>query len=306
MFAADVFALCESTDRCAPALAARAGAGAAGPASHEVNNSRLEDSVVSDKVYEQTGDYIPATDAGFNSWLLNFSTQISADPSQFGLSASDAAVIAGLQTDYAAIFNLVQSPLTRTPGLVTQKDAIKASAKASCRVYAQQIKANQGVTNQQKLQLGIHVNDPTKTPIPAPVSAPMLNIRGAFSGEHILEFADENTPTSRKKPFGATQLVLYVHVGPQAIVDWKQATAAGVFTKNPIRYMFEPTQAGQCATYFAQWRTARGLDGPMSLPVAMQIAFGGPVEQQLTQFYPGGGTPKQVQGDGEEDLKIAA
>jgi len=26
----------------------------------------------------------------------------------------------------------------------------------------------------------------------------------------------------------------------------------------------------------------------------------------LTQFYPGGGTPKQVQGGGEEDLKIAA
>lgn len=65
-----------------------------------------------------------------------------------------------------------QSAATRTTGLVTQKDAIKASAKASCRVLAQIVKANQGVDNQDKIQLGIHINDTMRTPIPAPTTVP--------------------------------------------------------------------------------------------------------------------------------------
>jgi hypothetical protein len=35
---------------------------------------------MADKVYQQTDGYMPATDAGFRDWLLNFSTLIAADP----------------------------------------------------------------------------------------------------------------------------------------------------------------------------------------------------------------------------------
>ena len=162
------------------------------------------------------------------------------------------------------------------------------------------IKASKGVDNQDKIQLGLHLDDPTKTPIPAPESAPMLNIRGAFSGEHVIEYADENTPTKRGKPAGVTQLELYVHVGAQPTVNWHEAEFVGVYTKNPIRYQLEPEQAGQVATYFARWRTSKGLAGPMSLGVAMIVAFGGPVDQQI----PTGGTTQTE--DGGQELKIAA
>jgi hypothetical protein len=255
---------------------------------------------MSEKVYQQTGDYIPQTDAGFRDFLANFSTLISADPSRYGLEAADAAIIASMNTSFAAAYVACQSPATRTSGLVTQKDALRASATASCRVYAQQVKVNQGVDNQDKIELGLHINDPTPTPIPAPTTAPMLGIVSAFSGEQTIRYADELTPASRKKPAGAIQLELYVHVGPTPIVDYTQATFVGVYTKNPIQYEFTPDQANMTASYFARWRTQRGLVGPWSLPVAMGIAFGGPVDQQM----PTGGTQQTAGGD--EQLKIAA
>ena len=254
---------------------------------------------MADKVYQQTGDYIPQTDAGFRDWLANFALLIQQDPGRFGLEAADAAIISSLNTSFAAAYVACQSPATRTTALVTQKDALRASATASCRVYAMNIKANAGVDNESKIELGLHINDPTPTPIPAPTTTPLLNIVGMFSGSHEIRFADELTPSSRKKPAGAIQLELYVHVGPTPIVNWQDATFAGVYTKNPIQYEFTPDQANQTATYFARWRTQRGLVGPMSLPVAMTIAFGGPVEQQI----PTGGT--QLTG-GDEQLKIAA
>lgn len=256
---------------------------------------------MSDKVYQQTGDYIPQTDAGFRDWLANFSTLISADPSRYGLEASDAAIIASMNTSFAAVYVQCQSPATRTGGLVTQKDALRASATASCRIYAMQIKANQGVDNQDKLQLGLHINDPTPTPIPVPTTAPLLNIVSMFSGSHELRYADELTPASKKKPAGAIQLELYVHVGPTPTTDYLQASFAGVYTKNPIQYEFTPDQANMTASYFARWRTQRGLVGPWSLPVAMGIAFGGPVDQS-TPGIPTGGTELA----GGDELKIAA
>lgn len=52
--------------------------------------------------HEQTGSYIPSTDAGFRDWVVNFSTLISADPQRYGLGSSDSAIIAQQNSDYQA------------------------------------------------------------------------------------------------------------------------------------------------------------------------------------------------------------
>jgi len=234
---------------------------------------------VAEKAYQQTGGYMPQTDAGFQAWLFNFSSLIQQDWSRYSLTEADSLVISGHYAAYNPLYQQCQQPSVRTTSLLQQKDAVKASAMASCRVYAQIVKNSQGVDAQDKAALGLHVNDVTPSPIPAPSSAPLLNIVAAFSGQHEIRYADENTPSSRKKPAGVTQLELYVHVGAQPTVNWEDATFVGVYTKNPIQYTFTPAQAGQVATYFARWRTTRGLAGPMSLGVGMIIAFGGPVQQ---------------------------
>ena len=249
----------------------------------------------------QSESYIPATDWGFKSFLQNFATLISADPGRYGLDASDAAIIQNHYTGYAEAFDIVQAPSTRNPGTIGQKDALRASAVASVRIYAQMIKTNQGVDNQDKLDLGIHVDDPTPTPIPQPSTAPLLAIVAAFSGQHEIRYADETTPTKRGKPPGAIQMELRRTIDVGANPDPTAAQPVGLFTKQPVIVEQDPVNAGKTATYFGRWVTRTGLFGPWSLPVAMTIAFGGPVSQSI----PAGGTPGIVGGDGEQ-LKIAA
>lgn len=254
----------------------------------------------SDKVYDQTGDYIPKSDDGFRNWLQNFSNLIQQDAARYGLQPPDAAVISGMYTDYNTVFALVQSPATRTPGLVLQKDAIKASSRASCRVYAQQIKANAGVSDQDKLQLGLHINDTTKTPVPVPASAPIMMINGSFSGEHMLRYADENTPASRRKPPGVQFIEVYMTIATGADPVQSHSTSLGLYGRQPIKVGQDQENAGKTATYFGRWVNTRGEKGPWSLPVAMQIAFGGPVDQQM----PMGGTT--LTGSSEEGETVAA
>lgn len=257
------------------------------------------------KSYSQTEPYIPTTDAAFKSWLQNFAQKIQLDPQKYSLAPADAQVIMDHYQAYAAAFDTVQFPDTRNSTTIGEKDAIRASAEASVRVYAQQIKLNKGLDNKLKLALGVHVDDPTRSPIPAPESSPLLMIVSAFSGVHHIRYADENTPASRKKPHGAKQLELWAHIGPNATANPDDAKYIGSFTKNPILNQLDPSAANMIATYFARWQTARGLIGPWSLPVAMTVAFGGPVDQQM--WYPGG-TPKQqpTYEGGADEMKIAA
>lgn len=257
------------------------------------------------KPYDQTPGYIPRKDETLKFFLENFANLISQDPAKYGLSEGDSQVISDQSEAFSNALSLVMSGATRTPGLVAQKDAIRASAIGSIRVYAMLIKANQSVSNQDKVNLGLHVDDTTPTPIPAPTSSPLLAIVNGFSGEHQIRYADENTPTLRRKPYGAVSMQLNMHVGPMPIVNPYQATMVGLFTKQPILVPHNPANSTKTATYFSRWVTRTGLFGPWSLPTAMVIAFGGPVDSQMP--VTGGGSPASQQtGDGEDELKIAA
>ena len=260
------------------------------------------------RTYQQAGNYIPPTDGGFRDWLNNFADLISNDWSRFALSEADAQMIVTHRDAYEAAYVPCQSAETRTSAKVQHKDAVKASAMASCRVYAQIVKHTKGVSNEDKAALGINIDTTTRTPIPAPTTYPVLTLRAAVNGEHILTYVDQMTPESRAMPHGVTNLDLYVHVGPSATVDPDEASAVGPFSRNPIRHSFDVAQANQVATYFARWRTRRGLSGPWSVPIAMGIAFGGAVQSpSFTPQSPEGPDGGQTKAtDGDDAIKIAA
>ncbi len=142
------------------------------------------------KTYHQTGPYIPRADVTFHDWACIFARTIEKDPGKFGLSHSDSQIITSLAKDFSELFFLCQSTETRTPAMVARKDAIRASAKGTFRIYAAQIRANLGVTNADKLNLGLHVPDPTRTRIGRPETAPQLTIPCLFDGCHMLRYAD--------------------------------------------------------------------------------------------------------------------
>ncbi len=215
--------------------------------------------------------YIPESDAAFAAWLTNFSTLISADPSQYGLEAADGVAIANQETAFVAALQLATDPATRTKPSVAGKDAARAAALTVVRPYAIQIRNNLGVSNQAKLDLGLNIPDPTPTPIPAPASAPILAVIGATFGQHTLRYADENTPAARRKPFGAVGLELFVAIADAPVSDPAEASFVRVVTRQPLAVSHDSADNGRMATYFGRWITRTGLAGPWSSPVSYTI-----------------------------------
>ena len=221
--------------------------------------------------------YIPPTDAALQDWLANFATQVALSPLTYGLTAGDSAIISAASNFFSAAYTLTVNPLTRTPVNIAAKDAQRASSVATVRVYAQMIKAKPGITDGQLALLGIHVDDPTPSPIPAPATSPLLSIVAATPLQHTLRYADQATPDSRAKPFGAIQIDVYVRVAAATTVDPELASFYGSFTKQPVAVNYDAADVGKCSSIFARWKTRTGLVGPWSLGADMTVAADGGV-----------------------------
>jgi hypothetical protein len=209
--------------------------------------------------------YIPPKDSDLLAWATNFDNLITATPAVYGLVAADATAITAVVAPYQAAQAVVDNPATKTSVTVAAKNTAKQAMLAVVRVYAQTIAHNAGVTDADKLALGLNLPNTSPSPIPAPTSSPILTVIGATPGQLTIRFADSNTPDKRSKPQGVTQMQLFVQVSTTAGDDPADASFYAAVTKQPFAVDFEVADAGKIATLWARWQTRTGLTGPFSL-----------------------------------------
>jgi hypothetical protein len=219
------------------------------------------------------------TIAGNLAWCQNFSTELTADPAALGQNAAIALDVANLVADYTAAFDLagVESRQAKSPGGYTKPNraalyTIKASCLAVIRPLAFEIHANPAVSDEDKLLAGVVPRNFNRTPIFVPGTSPILGLQFASMGSHTLAFADSASPASKRKPFGAVGLQLFVGID-SVETPLSELRYYSTFTRNPAVVAFDPQDAGKVATYAGRWIGKRGDDGPWSATFTAVIMF---------------------------------
>lgn len=220
--------------------------------------------------------YLPNKDADFQAWLLNFSTLLTAAPATYGLTAPDAVLVAAQETSFTAALTLATDPGTRTPATVAAKDAARVLAEATVRPFATQISRNPSVDPGDKAAIGVTIPDPSRTPVPAPTSAPVLSTRSATIGQTIIDYRDSVDPTPRKKPDGVVGLQLFTAFGTVAATDPAQLSFLQQSTKTPTA-INTAGQSGKVLSMAARWVTRAGPGG---------VAQVGPFGAIVSQYVP--------------------
>jgi hypothetical protein len=239
-------------------------------------------------------DYLPRGDIPLRNWARNFSALITASPGAYGLMASDAATIAAAVGLYAAALVAAIEPSTRTAPAVAGKNAKRAAMKITLRRYAQWIKLNLGVSHQQKIGLGLRLDNRRNTPLPAPTTAPICVAAHGAPFRHTLRITDSATPRRRSKPrnalFAAVDCTLSAvpaaspssHSPAAASPSMPASRAAGPGSERTLgTYLFSrsivsidlPHDAfGQLATYRVRWSGGNGRNGPWSAAVSLIVS----------------------------------
>lgn len=217
--------------------------------------------------------YIPNADAPFRDWGQNFADRIALDPAHYALLAADSTIISDAQADFATKLALATDPATRTNATIAAKDGAKAFARDYFQWYAQFIKLNLGISNDDKVALGIHIDDGNPTPIAPPTQAPLVNVEGLVVGGFTLRARNPDNPFSRGKPPGVTMCIIMIGYG-------LQGSAALPFTldlfklvsSKPINVlMAEAGTSGKLATAYVVYANAKGQMGPPSAAIQFTI-----------------------------------
>lgn len=204
--------------------------------------------------------YIPAKDADYLAWLLNFSTLLTATPVVYGLTAPDAVLVAAEYTTFEAALALSTDPGTRTPVTVAAKDAARSASEIIVRPYAVLISLNAGVTSGDKIAIGVTVRSTVPTPIPAPVVAPTISLISATPLVHQLQIKPVGS-SNKAKPAGCVAIEVARSVGTVAATDPTQLAIIGQYGKTPLIQNFGAGDQGKICTYAARYRTRSGPAG---------------------------------------------
>lgn len=205
--------------------------------------------------------YIPSTNAGFGSWLLNFATLIALAPATYGLVTGDATAISAQNTAYQAALVAASDPVTRTSVTVAALAAAKAAALFVVRPYAVNISLNAGVDDEDKTAVGVTVRKTVPTPIPAPTATPALSFVSAVPLNTTLQARNVETPTSKAKPFGSIGVEVWDSVGTVAATDPAQLSYRFTATKIPFVRIFDSVDRGKICSMAARYVTRGGNGG---------------------------------------------
>lgn len=216
--------------------------------------------------------YIPTRDVDLVPWADNFRDLIVANPALYGMQASDGVAIAAVVNPFDASYVVATNPSTRTPATIAAKDSDKGAMIPILRLYAQTIKLNQGVTNENKIALGIHINDAGPSPVPVPTSLPLLTITGARHLLQEIKIQATETPTSKAKPAGTKGALIFTTLGTTAATDPDASPFKAINTKTPVQLVYQSGDVGKIATTWARWFNQKGELGPWSLPISQTVA----------------------------------
>ena len=206
--------------------------------------------------------------------LLAFSGGIYGNHALYQVSQPDSVTIKNAVDDFIAKRTIWNTPATRTIGSYEAKQASKIGAVGICRSFYGLIQQNGGISNEDKLLIGVTPLNYSRTRRDCPITSPTVTIAAGTPGALTAEYRNSVDMNSRGLPLGATMCQVFVEIGTEnaEIFDETKARFVGNYTTNPMAIILNPEDRGKQATLFARWGGKRNQFGNWSLPVSMTIA----------------------------------
>ncbi len=213
---------------------------------------------------------LPDRDQDLDAMMDNFVGKIGPVIASLGLLATtDDAVIAGaaaFKTDLAAAV----AALAASASATSTKNGSRGTLESAFSTLYGLLVAN-GMSDDDREDLGLRALDTIRTPVGAPTSQPILVVDTSQRLRLTVNFADVNTPTSRAKPAGVRSCRLWIKIGGPAPGDLSECEFLADDTRAPYTAIFDGEDGGQIAHVIGQWVSTRGDVGPISETVSATI-----------------------------------
>src|SRR5687768_4778487 len=107
---------------------------------------------------------IPNTEDDLALWMTSFRDGIRADVGKYFVTQGDSDTITSAVDAFLAARIVANNPATRTVRTVDAKNAQRVNAEGVCRTFYGLIQRNNGISNDDKLAIGVTPLGTERTP----------------------------------------------------------------------------------------------------------------------------------------------
>ena len=225
-------------------------------------------------------NFPPPREADLVTWTQNFDLKINAMLMTVGISGAQATNYHLLSAAFIAAYNVSSAPLTHSPANVSLKDASKHVLILNLRQLAGIVQTFPGMTNAVRIQLGLPQRY-MPAPVPAPSTAPMIEVKKVSGRTASLRLIDVANPTKRGRPANASGASVFSYIAPPGtpgavppaeLTAW---TFEGNTGRTVVDIVFPPTLAAGATVWFtAYWFNPRKQAGPNTTPICANLPGG--------------------------------
>lgn len=217
-------------------------------------------------------DYIPSTEAAFDSWQTNLVSEVETNSKKWGIPDEEVAELKSSQAPWTIGYAKVENKQMRTSVDVAVKNKASADYHKYIRRFVMQwLSVNPKVTDADRTRLDITIHTGVRTVIPAPSTAPVGQIDFSIRHQHTLSYYDQESAHSNAKPEGVTGCEIYVKVDGEAPVSVDEMKYLGTCSASPYVVKYDAGKAGKIAYYWLRWVNHKGEVGPWSIVVSGMI-----------------------------------
>jgi hypothetical protein len=218
-------------------------------------------------------NFYTGTEEDLANGSANAVSIITPDRERFGVAADVLADYTALTERFNELLALANSPATRTPVVIKDKNTVKFELKRASARLASMVSAQQTVDAGQLVLL--HMN-PRATPQRRhlPQNPPRIEVVSVVGRIVRIRLRDPGS-TSRGMPFGAFQAQVFSYVGESAPENPRQYHYEGPSSRAKATLIF-PNDVPSGATIWlsANWVSKRGEVGIGSTPVSFTLQGG--------------------------------
>jgi hypothetical protein len=228
-------------------------------------------------------DWIDRKNSIFAAQARTFSKTLNLDPSAYGVSSADAALLAADCAAYMVLDRRAEDPATRVMGTVNARNEARDRLAAGMRTIADRIRADRSISGAARIALGMTPPRAARAAAAAgrrtsaPASRPSVLVRRAVADLVTISLRDAAEPALRGKPAQFNGALLFTYAAPAGAVADAQPPAdpdawrfAGVTTSGRATIKLRPLPPGSQVWVCARWFNGRGI-GPVSLPAPSHV-----------------------------------
>ena len=215
-------------------------------------------------------DYLPQGFAALSSWLINFFEYLLPNLVRFKIQESETTDVQAKADDYQTAHLKAEHPNAGKADRLDRKEKAEVTVKTVREFVNEHLRFNKSVTDNDRVQLGLHVADHHPTPHARPDTWPLPTIRTAGPRQLRLDWHDSTTKT-KAKPAGVRSCEICY-----AILDTPPTTNAdlvhSVFSTHSFHlFTFDESQRRKNIYFILRWENTRGETGVFSEMISASI-----------------------------------